>query len=272
MMNKKNGHRFEIVIFLLAAIFWARFSYAEVSVGPSVTEILLKPGEKSEVVFEVANTWDYDVRVNTEAVNWTVRMVGQEGGREDDVYEWLDFGEYRTFVVPKNSLSKLTCDITAPKDFQGEQIAQVYFEYGPANPTGEEAEVAKVVGQRIGLLLCLGAKGGEKLDANMKIEDVLVGVDEQGKDEVAVVYTVRNKGNIHLRPRGSVIIKQGEKIVKEESLGPIQGLFPGEARTYKTPVKIKLPPGKYRAEARLKALSYNLEKKLENSKKFSVKK
>ena len=270
-MNRKYGHYLGIIIFLWVSIFWIAFSYAEISVGPSVTEILLKPGEKSEVVFEVANTWDYDVQVNVDAVNWVLQMVGQEGGREDDVYEWLDFGEYREFVVPKNSLAKLSCDIKAPDGFQGERIAQVYFEYGPANPTKEQAEVAKVVGQRIGLLLCLGAKGGEKLGANMKIEDVLIGVNEEGKDEVTVVYTVRNKGNIHLRPRGSIIIEQGDNMAKEEKIGRIQGLFPGEARTYKTPVKIKLSPGKYRAEARMKALSYDLEKKLEGSKKFSVK-
>lgn len=266
-MNIKQGWRYIPVLLLL--FFTPGFAHAEVSVGPSVTEVLLKPGEKSEVVFEIANTWDYDVQVKVEAVDWAARM-GQ-GGRENEVSEWLDFGKYREFVVPKKSLSKLTADLTAPKEFQGERIAQVYFEYGPANPTPEQAEVAKAVGQRIGLLLCLGAKGGEKLNARMKIENVVVGVDGEEKDEASVVFTVWNKGNIHLRPRGSIIIKQGDKIIKEESVGPVQGLFPREARTYKTPVKIKLAPGKYSAEARLKALSYNLEKNMENTQKFAVK-
>ena len=123
-LYRTNG--FWIQCALLCVMMASAPVQAEVSVGPSVTEVLLRPGEKSEVVFEVANTWDYDIQVKVSAENWTVRMLNV-GGTKDDVYEWLDFGEYREFVVPQKSLSKLTCDLTAPKDFHGERIAQVFL-------------------------------------------------------------------------------------------------------------------------------------------------
>ncbi|MBI4431227.1 MAG: hypothetical protein HY587_05910 [Candidatus Omnitrophica bacterium] len=241
-----------------------------VSFGPGITELLLRPGEKGATVFHVLNETDQDMRINVEAVNWLVRHLQREG-RIDDVYEWMDLGNYREFTVPKHSRGKLSVDVKAPDSFEGERIAQVFFQYSPVEATTEQAAAEKQVSSRIGLLVCLGAKGKEKLYADLALDAVKAAALEDGKADVSFSYTIKNLGNIHISPRGFVRIKKGKDTLSEMEIGVVQGLYTNEKRAYRTVLKaVSLPSGEYDAEVDIKMISYGMEKRMQKTQKIPI--
>ena len=269
----KNCGRQLAFLFAITAVAVAAMpliSEAQVYIGPSVTEVRVRPGETGEVAFEIANHSEQDMKINVEAANWLVEYLKREGSR-DDVYEWIDFGEYSEFTAPAQKLSTLKCTIAPPKDFQGERVAQVFFEYEAIEPTAEQAHTAEMLKQRIGLLLCVSAKGTEKLDAEMEFKDVGMKPLEGGKLDVWASYLVKNKGNIHFKPRGTARIKRGKEIIAEMDAGVLKGLYTEQEESYATTFSgLTLSPGKYQMELDLKMLSYDLEKRIKKSKKFEI--
>jgi len=254
-------------------VFWMfspPASEAELFIGPSVLEVAVRPGETGSAVFEITNRSDQDMQIKVEAVNWLVRYLGREGDVKD-VYEWLDLGELDQFTVPARSQSTLTYDLIAPKDFEGERVAQVFFEYEPTEPTPEQERTMKMLKQRIGVLLCFAAKGTEVLKGKLKVSDVASNVKEDGTVDVTARYTIKNQGNVHFRPRGKVRIKKKKEIVAETELTEIRGLFAEEQRAYEANLSgLDLPRGKYKLELEIDIRSFALVSQLRGSKKLVV--
>ena len=137
-------------------------------------------------------------------------------------------------------------------------------------PGREQAAQEQQVGSRIGLLVCIAAKGKEKLEADLTLNAVGSTALEDGKVDVGFSYTIENKGNIHISPRGFVRVKKKESTMAEADVGIIQGLYTEEKRNYQTSLQASLPPGKYTAELDIKMISYGKEKRMRKTQEISV--
>lgn len=257
---------------LLTPALMPGLSEANVYIGPDSTEVRLKPGEKGAAVFDVANLSDQDMNITVEAVNWLVELLAREGDL-NDVYEWIDFGEYRNFVAPKKTHSKLTVDLVAPQNFLGERVAQVFFAYSPVNPTPEQQRTAEMITQRIGLLLFLGAEGTEKFKVDIKMDTVNTKLTADSTYNIVAGYSVRNQGNIHARLRGKLKVMRKDEVIVSRDLGVVRGLYAEEERTYVASIEgAPLDPGRYTLMLDLTVTSYEMKKNISASQKIKIEK
>jgi hypothetical protein len=213
--------------------------YAWIGVEPTVTELSLSPGEKETGTFTVLNDEDKVVSVKVELEDWMRREEGVE------VASWLEVKPHE-FELGPGEAKKVKYKIKVPQEVKGELMAMVFF--GSLTPGGGGVGIKT----RFGVSIYVTIKGTEAVEANIEKLDVAkYGGENSDNYGINFGVTVGNIGNVHIRPKGRVVIedKEGSRIKEVDILHGLPVLPQGKrtfAAIWKRGV---LPPGEYKGEA-----------------------
>jgi len=230
-------------LYLLLAVFFLNsfpfLVHAGIGVKPTVTELSLSPGKKKAGIFTVLNDGEETVKVKVELEDWRRR---EEEVRVDS---WLKI-KPREFKLAPGKVRKVKYKIKVPEEAEGEMVAMVFF--GSLAPAGGGVGIKT----RFGVSIYVAIKGTEVVEANIEKFDVTKYAGEDS-DNYGINFgvTVENMGNVHIRPKGKVIIddKEGNRI-KEVNISHGFPVFPQAKRAFPAIWKRGvLPPGEYKAKA-----------------------
>jgi len=207
--------------------------FAGIGVEPTVIEISVSPGEKAKGVFTVVNDGNESIQVVVQPENWLRKKEAM------DVGSWLEVKPEEFQLGPKGT-GKVKYKVRVPEDAQGELMSMVFF--ATTAPAGKALNIRT----RFGVALYVMVKGTEVLGG--EVSELKVKKDG-GK--IHFMAFVENRGNVHFRPRGKVVIEDGEgKKLDEVEIQYGWPVFPGDKHLYDgywEPEEIL--PGRYRAIA-----------------------
>jgi len=208
----------------MITLFFAGESYGLV-MGPARFEVSLPPGEVAEGDYYVQNDTDQPAHIVVEPENW-FKEAYDYGKLE--IKDWVEFDIYEFDLKPKE-IKKLRLRIKVPKDIKGELVSQIFFTSIVLREDGQPVEGIKA---RVGAVLYVAIKGTEIVDAETSNIAVLKEYKEDRK-VIKVEVSVKNKGNVHIRPTGKVTIvdKAGKKLI-ELDLESGKPALPGQEIVY----------------------------------------
>jgi hypothetical protein len=232
---------------LVAVLLFCAVEAGAITIGPSRLEVSLPPGEIAEADYYVQNDTDAPMRVLVEPENW-FRDAYNYGSLA--IGDWITLDTYEFALEPKE-IKKLKLIVRVPTDVKGERVAQIFF----TSIVGGDKEGTREGGvrARLGAILYVAIKGTEKVSARIK-EITAVKARENGAEKLKIGVRMKNRGNIHLRPTGKVVIKdESGRSVSELDLLPARALLPNRENTYYAYLEDPgtLKPGKYKIYARV---------------------
>ena len=253
-----------LALIIVPALFYFYEPVYGITIGPSRFEVSLPPGEIAGADYYVQNETDRPVHVVVEPENWLKDTYNYESLAIED---WLGLDIYEFDLEPKE-IKKLKLTITVPADRTGELVAQIFFTSAVRSETGE----ATGVRSRLGAILYVAVKGTEIVDAG--IENINVSkVIENDKEKLKIEINVRNKGNVHLRPTGQVLIKDGKgEMLAELELLSGRATLPNKYQEYDAFLEEPgLKKGKYNVTATINyGKMFDMEKTATLNKSFSI--
>ena len=215
-----------IVLVLLVAIGLAFFhspGYA-ITIGPSRIEVSLHAGETGVADYYAQNETDRPIHVTVEPENWFKDAYSYGDLSAGD---WIKLDIYEFDLQPKE-IKKLELRVRIPPGISGELAGQIFFSSAVIDESGEQAGVRS----RLGAVLYVAVKGTEIIDAeirNINVSRIIV----ENKEKLNIEVTVKNKGNVHLRPTGKVFISgEKDKAPIELDLLSIETTLPNRQSTF----------------------------------------
>jgi len=227
-----------LTVFILAGEAFA------ITIGPSRFEVVLPQGEVAVADYYVQNETEKPIHVTVEPENWSKEAYFYGDLKIED---WIEFDSYEFDLQPKE-IKKLILTIKVPEDVTGELVAQIFFTSAVGTATGEEQTGG--IRARIGAVLYVAIEGTESVDA--EIVDVIPSkISDNGVKKIEFGVKVKNRGNVHIRPTGKVLIEdeKGEKVV-EINLVQGRAVLPNKDNLFYVVLdKTKLKKGKYNITA-----------------------
>jgi hypothetical protein len=244
---------------LASAILVLFFGFAEsaatvsLGVAPPLVEISVPAGGVDVIDLRVYNQGDSRLKVKASVSSIELSTDGAPVPLETAEGEWscakwitLDT---EAFELAPGADQEVSATISVPRGVKGGRYAVVLFEAMPAFDSSKLREVA--LGTRVGSIVMETVP--RTLHRDGKIEDMEVSkTDEEG---VGFRIGFRNTGNVHVKVRGSIVIKDVEgKIVDRVPLEVGTGtILPDGVRTlvgrWSNPRKME--EGDYTGEARV---------------------
>lgn len=227
-----------ISIFIGAClILQANSVFAKFLLSPSRVEAKVPPGKSFEEKFEFSNPSDEPVKVK---VFWTDRT------KNPVVSDWLKISKDIVELAPESS-EIITYTVSIPENASGEYNAWFVTQEVSAVTTQGMATFAV----RMSVPIYVMVKGTEKYDFDIKKIQI------NNKKTAEIILNVRNTGNVHIRPVGSIIITGvGSPQKYALKFNEIKwGVIPNQSTDYTTKFKEdkKLADGKYKAKINIHA-------------------
>jgi len=238
LFTMKKTFRCSICMVLLGLFLSFSSLFAGIGVEPTVIEISVSPGEKAKGIFTVVNDGDESVRVVVQPENWPRKREAM------DVGSWLKIKPEESKLGAKG-VRKVKYKIKVPKDAEGEMMSMVFF--ATTAPAGKAVNIRT----RFGVALYVTVKGTEVLDGEISDLKVKKTASKEKREKFHFTALVENRGNVHFRPRGKVIIENGEgKRLDEVEIQYGWPVFPEDKQLYHANWETEeILPGTYRAIA-----------------------
>lgn len=199
---------------ILSTAVQAQQPKASISVSPPSYELSANPGDEITNTIRVDNPLDQPLNISAGARNFTA--LGEEGQvnlTEDDgtysLSRWITISPSAVVVGPRQS-QEFNYTIKVPANAEpGGRFGSIVFKTA-AKPLEGQSGVS--VGQEIGSLVFLKIAGNVEEKASIASFKALHGINEY--KPVGFEMRVKNAGNVHLRPTGSVTITDffGKKV------------------------------------------------------------
>ncbi len=240
MKNLKCKIKNLSVIFGLCLLYFTLFIlncslYAGIIVEPVRQEISVKPGQTFKGKYTVKNPDDKKVEINISARQWVKTGIN----KDITIDNWLKISPTTIELAPQEK-KEIKYEVFLPTSTVGEVSAMISFV-----PEAKKNQMLNLV---LSVSLYVTAKGTEVIDA--KISDISLHQEKAKNLKVAVI--VKNKGNVHIRPEGSVIIKKGRKTLNTINLRSGWPVYPDRKYGYiGTWANANLKKGKYTAYAHI---------------------
>jgi len=254
---KKRAVLFSLILFLgLCAPL-----RAEVRVSPTITQLCLASGEEKSDFFSVYNAGDKQLSVEVQEEEL---LKSSEDSKSADVSAWLKV-EPEKFDIGPGETKSVKYNIKVPKGQRGELRGQIFF--------ATNADFSSGIGikNRFGVAIYAAIKGTEVVKAKITEVDVSKAPDNKN---IKFSVIVQNKGNVHIRPRGKLLVKNKEgNVVKELILPYGYPIMPNAGHAYDAIWEdMDLSKGKYKIVASIQyGDMYQLNKNYETRAFFSVK-
>ena len=233
------------VLFVLT--FLAGVSSAGLIVSPARSEILIENGKIHNGSYIIENDNDAEINVTITAKNWnnSPENAGIQTG------DWLDIPVKSVTLQPRQ---KTEIKYTAKSlNYKGSLSAMVSFSF--ASPT------ARGINLMTSVPIYMTIAGSERIE--FEIERISVENPKMYKENgITVLYTVKNSGNIPLRPSGRLKIIKGKKTLHEQAIGEQSPVYAGSNRVFMEKAA-PLKKGKYVLNISLSALERTAEKNIQ---------
>jgi hypothetical protein len=207
-----------------------------ITVVPPSFELYANPGESVSEKLRVRNDSDSDAQYQVVVEDF--KAVGEEGSIDliDDqsntsysLAKWVN-PSLKSFFLKAGEEREVSFTITVPKDAEpGGHYASVLVQVGgSANPQAGSAAVTP----RVGSLLLLRVSGNVREDA--VVETFKTTKSYYDKGPVTFELRLKNTGNNHIRPKGTIVITNmfGQKVT-EVTLNGLN-VLPGAIRKMDT--------------------------------------
>lgn len=214
-LNKKS-----IISFAIFLIFFGFGEAQAVSISPPVIELEAGPGSFIERTIEINNETSEE-RIYSIGVK-KFEMIGEEGKQkfipvaEDndfDLTSWIKYNDNKIIIPPKSARKfKFTVNVPSKAD-PGGHYASIYFNTGKAN-LSENGNSAVGVEAQINSLILLRVSGNIVEKAEVESLEMEGGKTLLYRLPAKFVLRLKNSGNVHIRPKGNIEIKNlfGKKV------------------------------------------------------------
>jgi len=233
-----------VFVLLASAVFAVLFpihTYAQtpppadginLQISPLPIELTAKPGTSTETDLRIRNAGN-----NTEKLQVKLLAVSQDDNgnvhltnptSSDEWFKWVSF-DRQTFDAPSNEWQTIKMTVSVPKS----AAFGYYFavEYLRASDTSPEPGKAVAHGAVATFILFNANAPGAKRSAQI----VNLTADRKSYEFLPASFSVkvRNTGNVHVAPHGSVFISKGGKQVGSVTINSAQGnILPGGSRFF----------------------------------------
>lgn len=217
------------------------------SLSPPTFEISANPGDTLKNVIRVQNISEKNVKVAVEKRNFTA--IGEEGSvsltEEETTFSlasWITPG-WTEFELPAKGTTNFPFEIKVPLNAEpGGHFGSIIFKIGSTPPAGASGAS---LAQELGALVLLQISGPVKEEAILETFKVSQNFFEYGP--VDFEARVRNEGNIHVKPHGSLIITN--ILGRQVASVPVDGrnVLPGAVRKLPIVWETKNLIGRYTA-------------------------
>lgn len=236
------------VLFLLINASKVRaLDYAGLSVSPPTFELSANPGDSLSNTIKVQNLSDESIRVVVDRRNFTA--VGEEGSVDltaeassFSLASWMSVFPTETEISPQG-IKIFTFWINAPLNAEpGGHFGSIVFRIAGQ---GQMRQTGASVAQELATLVLLRVAGKTTEQLNLESFSPQRKLLEYGP--VELVFRLRNQGNVHLKPRGTVTVTNlfGQKVAVLE-IEP-KNVIPGAIRKNSVFWDKKLLFGRYQA-------------------------
>ncbi len=203
------------IFFFILSIFSVHTTYAQesqiLSVTPPLFQISVAPSNFWQSSVKVVNGNPYALTVYPEVVNFLPEGEAGQGRfiplvTDDDdtstIGEWI-YLESRSYVIPPEQTVQIPFSIQIPQDAQpGGHFAAILI--STQRGEGADAPVALFTTQTVTSLIFARIEGDIIENASIREFSVIDGFVEKPEAEFSLRF--ENKGNVHLQPRGDIII------------------------------------------------------------------
>ncbi|MFC1662639.1 hypothetical protein ACFL04_00535 [Patescibacteria group bacterium] len=236
----KSLNRLLLLSALMVGIFFVAESAQALTLIPPSTEIGAVPGQKIDVEIKLFNEEQVPKIVFSDVTNFT---ASGETGSPTYSFDAEPFGIATWFEVLEGPLSiepgqRVTIPVTinVPADAEpGGHYAALFFGSDPDKDNNNEAPQL-AIGQKLGTLFLVRVDGD--IVEGGAIATFGLAEGKKKLSHLPATFEVRfgNTGNVHLRPQGSVVVKnmfggQSANLVINESRG---ATLPETIRKYET--------------------------------------
>jgi P pilus assembly chaperone PapD len=215
-------------------------------VTPPRFELLMTPGQSKTYTLSVVNTDSAStLRLKAMVMDWTMKPNGQTayprpGTLFQSCTRWIEVNPAEFEVAPgMEQLVRFT--VIVPDSTFGSYWSMIYFESQP--DTAQQAMIGIVMKARVGSAVYVTIQGTEVRQAE------LTGFSYRRKDAGNHEYRlqVKNTGNVHLRPKGSLLIRSADNTAVATLAITDELVLPGAQRDLVLPLAKVLAPGRYTA-------------------------
>lgn len=202
-------------------------------VDPGIVEISIPPGRRAKGVLTVTNPSEFSMVCHVSARDeWAQRSPLPA----PPPAEWLLLPGKTPFRLGPRASRRVPYTINAPAGFTGEAMAMLLFSAGSP---GDPVRLTK------GIPLYLIAKGNESVRAS--VSSVHATRDPNGQIQFSV--SLKNEGNVHVRPEGEVTTQRLEPSGAPPARHPFvygSPVFPGTSEIFFASADLRRFPGSYR--------------------------
>jgi hypothetical protein len=224
------------------------------TIAPSVHEAVVEPGKTTSQIFELKNSSSFPLPIK--CYIRTFDASDEAGGVSipDEIdakrFSPTSWSEIITpdFVLQPQTTRQVTLNFSPPKDLPPGGYYAIFFAE-PLIPESFLSSSSLSIGGRLGSLLFLIGPGDTIEKGEIVSFDLPKYVWHSGATETKVRFS--NQGNVHLRPRGKIIITNLITKKKIEFELPEFTILPGKIRLQKVSLVNTFWPGIFRADLQI---------------------
>lgn len=246
---------FRVRVFGVLALFLVAFGCVGIgsaqafSVSPVVVDLEVAPGQAGQGKIDIVN--DGDARRTYFVSVQKFVAKGEEGQQEflpetdtSGIASWIT-PQQRSIALEPGERAAFTYAVSVPQNAEpGGHYAAVFFSDRPGS--GQDSSVG--VGAKVGVLFLLRVPGNITEEA--RVESFRSNADRLSHLPAYFELRIRNLGNVHLHPEGSIVIRDifGSIVAKVQANprqaavlpNSIRRLDPAWAKTFE-----EVPPGAF---------------------------
>jgi len=217
------------VLMLSACLTSSSFAGFKVLMSPPRMELKLVPGEAITKVIKVRNDFPTRARIRSRSRDWYHDTEGKvhyqrPGDVERSAADWILVNP-REFEIPPYETYSVRLTASLPEEAEGTYWTSLSFETIPESSAGQ---IGMSTRARLICYIYLTCIGTERERA--ELTDF---TSEEVNGETIVKVTVKNTGNVHLRPDGKVSVEHdGQSPVVQEFQIRDLVVLPYSSRTY----------------------------------------
>ncbi|MCP2521019.1 hypothetical protein NLD30_11330, partial [SCandidatus Aminicenantes bacterium Aminicenantia_JdfR_composite] len=256
-----------LMVFLILVMFQSL--YSSILISPVRFIFSVSPGKLYTDAIRVRNMANAKVYVKVYPSDFTINEEGS--------LMFYDPGTIKNSVSPfiriNPTFFKLEPDeekwvrftVRMPKNFNGELHGMIFFQTVPSGY--EKARGHQVfLSTRLGAVVYASTKG--KIEKKVEILDFYL-KENLKKESIEYSILLKNKGNVHIRPKGNLIIlnSEREKVFKAKINEYASPVLREQIRIFRGEIGKDLPPDNYRLIAEI---DYGGKENLEAEKSINI--
>lgn len=220
-------------MFSVAQVFAQQQPRLNITINPTAIDLLMTPDSKSSQKFKIRNNSDKDITlgisVDTLANTDNGQVLPVETKTKNPDTKFLSF-EHPTFTARSREWTDVPLTISIPKTAG----FSYYYAVRIGQVAKSEGGKSQVLGEVIVPILIQVKQPGAKASAQLVSFKPSSGINQYLP--VTFETTIKNTGNVHIRPRGNIFIKTGSKDISNMEVNEGNGaILPDGTRTFTTP-------------------------------------